>query len=284
MKKKFVFKIMIDCIMGVLFISMYFLTQTGLVFHEVFGLLLCVLVFIHLGLNQEWFKMIFKKGKKKTHRTKRAIGINVFLMIAIILILISGIMISVVLLPGLDIANRFVFVKIHKLTAYGAIAFLLVHLLLHLKYMQGMIKKIAQYRRTKAVRQVVVSTGALVVVVLMLYAAGTPILENLSLEQAAQTTQEPKSLAIAKASESTVIQKEAENDQQETVTATEGDSGQTVEESTAPVVSLNDYLSGLSCTGCSKHCPLIAPACAKGEAQAQVATQDYENLYGDSAQ
>ena len=279
MKKKFVFKIIIDCIMGALFISMYFLTQTGILFHEVFGLLLGILVLIHLGLNQEWFKMIFKKGKKKTARTKRAIGINFFLIVAITLIIISGLMISIVLLPGLNVSHRYIFVAIHKLTAYGAVAFLLVHFLLHLKYMKGMIKKIAQHRRTKAVRQVFVSTGALVVVVIMLYAAGTPILENVTLQQEAQTTEEQKSIGIAKANQST-----EQTIQEETVTSAEGDSGQTVENSTAPIVSLNDYLSGLYCTGCSKHCPLIAPACAKGEAQAQVATQDYENIYGDSAQ
>ena len=40
--------------------------------------------------------------------------------------------------------------------------------------------------------------------------------------------------------------------------------------------TLEEYLSNLNCTGCSKHYPLSAPKCSVGTAQAEKAKVEYE--------
>ena len=45
---------------------------------------------------------------------------------------------------------------------------------------------------------------------------------------------------------------------------------------------LAEFLSGLRCSGCGKHCPLSHPRCARGEMQAQQATEEYYQTYGES--
>lgn len=47
-----------------------------------------------------------------------------------------------------------------------------------------------------------------------------------------------------------------------------------------PEVSLGDYLSSLTCSGCGKHCSLLSPRCGKGENQAAQATNEYYEIYG----
>jgi cytochrome b561 len=47
-----------------------------------------------------------------------------------------------------------------------------------------------------------------------------------------------------------------------------------------PAVSLNEYLGGLNCTGCSRHCSLLSPRCGRGQAQATSATTQYYQEYG----
>lgn len=49
-----------------------------------------------------------------------------------------------------------------------------------------------------------------------------------------------------------------------------------------PVISAEEYLSKLFCTGCSKHCPLSSPRCGKGEEQAETALEEYNALYGQA--
>lgn len=44
---------------------------------------------------------------------------------------------------------------------------------------------------------------------------------------------------------------------------------------------LAEFLSGLRCSGCGKHCPLSHPRCARGEMQAQQATEEYYQTYGE---
>ena len=44
---------------------------------------------------------------------------------------------------------------------------------------------------------------------------------------------------------------------------------------------LAEFLSGLPCSGCGKHCPLSHPRCARGEMQAQRATEEYYQTCGE---
>ena len=51
--------------------------------------------------------------------------------------------------------------------------------------------------------------------------------------------------------------------------------------SPTPPPTLAEFLSGLRCSGCGKHCPLSHPRCGRGEMQAQQATEVYYQTYGE---
>lgn len=44
--------------------------------------------------------------------------------------------------------------------------------------------------------------------------------------------------------------------------------------------SLDEYLKGLFCNGCGRHCSLLAPQCRKGVSRAKTAQTEYYNIYG----
>lgn len=52
-----------------------------------------------------------------------------------------------------------------------------------------------------------------------------------------------------------------------------------LESGKAYVASLDDYLKGLFCNGCGRHCSLLSPQCGKGERKAEQATAEYYNTY-----
>ncbi len=48
--------------------------------------------------------------------------------------------------------------------------------------------------------------------------------------------------------------------------------------------SLQEYLGNLYCSGCGKHCSLLAPQCNKGEQQAQNAENEYYSMYSSNSE
>ena len=72
-------------------------------------------------------------------------------------------------------------------------------------------------------------------------------------------------------------EEEEENEEDDKKTVQSSGSG----DNQSATVTLQEYLSKLFCTGCSKHCPLTAPQCRKGNIQADQAEIKYYNEYGD---
>ena len=48
-------------------------------------------------------------------------------------------------------------------------------------------------------------------------------------------------------------------------------------------VSLEEYLSGLFCNQCGRHCSLLSPRCGRGVEQASAAEAEFYQIYGDQA-
>lgn len=267
MKRQTVLKIVVDILMLIFFVSMVFAQATGLVYHEIFGLVLGGLVLLHLFLNQKWIAGVCRGFSRKPKATKLKFILNSALVLFTLVIIITGIFISVILFNGSGLGNRPLLVAIHKFSTYGILGIIGIHLLLHAKYLVGVFSKLGQNWKTKGVRQVVTAAFALILLGFFAYNQISPILAG------ASTTTE-----VATVPNPSVILPENTTSQKEEITEPPTP---TVEQAT-PAVTLNDYLSGLFCTGCSKHCPLISPQCGKGDAQAQEATVEYQSLYGDS--
>ncbi len=284
MKQKTIVKIMIDAIMLILFVAMLFSNQTGMVFHEVFGMVLGGLVLAHVLLNLQWFRGVTHQWSSRSVKTKVQFSMDIALIVLTFAIMVSGVLISTVLFPNISVSNRFLFVMIHKWGSYAAMAVIAGHLVMHARYLASVLPRMFRSSSAKPVRRIASATIAIVFIAALVYTQISPALASASqaaitaettVTPTAETTVEPTSpsTTIDAGSSSSTGQKE-----QTTEPTTP-----TVEQAT-PAQSLSSYLSGLHCTGCGKHCPLSAPQCGRGEAQAQEATQEYNTTYGTSAQ
>lgn len=127
----------IDIIMYVIFLIMMGYHITGNNVHEVLGVILFTLFIIHNILNHKWYKGAFK-GKYNTLRIIMMI-INIALVIAFIITMISGIMISKSIFYNLNIIKfqnaRF----IHLVSTSWVYLLMSLHLGLHLHKLMSKI-------------------------------------------------------------------------------------------------------------------------------------------------
>ena len=94
-------------------------------YHEIFGIILIILLLIHLILNKNYLKNI-SKGKYNLSRTIM-LTINTLFMLTFILSLLFGILSSEVLLKSFNIGS-FTIIKLHKICAYMSIIIMGFHL------------------------------------------------------------------------------------------------------------------------------------------------------------
>ncbi len=279
MKAKNIFKILLDAAMTVLFCILTFVPSTGIVFHEVGGMLLFAMFAAHLILNARVIKALIEKqgAREAPLRIKLLLGLDGILIICIAVLLITSVLISQVIfkinLPfGLELISA-----AHHLSAYIGIGIMGVHLLMHARYLVGMIKTMLLPHSAASVRRCIVEFSLGCAVFAFAYFYVSPLLKARAFETYAQSTpniviadseQPAKSeVQITAPSEST-----SESADSKEIIAPESETAQAE-------VTLEDYMSGLFCTGCGKHCPLTNPRCGRGEQQAQQAENEYYAQY-----
>ncbi len=120
----------------------FFVKFTGLVYHEIAGLALCVLFILHGLMFLPWMKAILTRWK--TTRTKNKLKMIVIILLIVIstICLITGILISEVILLNItksgDLHQTH---RAHHITAIAAGVFCLVHIFLHWKPFINNMKK-----------------------------------------------------------------------------------------------------------------------------------------------
>lgn len=107
-------------------------------YHEIFGIILIILLLIHLILNKNYLKNI-SKGKYNLSRTIM-LTINTLFMLTFILSLLFGILSSEVLLKSFNIGS-FTIIKLHKICAYMSIIIMGFHLGINFNAMFSKITK-----------------------------------------------------------------------------------------------------------------------------------------------
>lgn len=260
MKRTAVIKIILDLAFALLFALLLFPMTTGLPFHELFGLVSGLLLSAHLLLNRQWICQCFRCPKTDRPAKRHRRCLNAAMGLTFALMLVTGVLISAVLFPGHTPFHRPLLVTVHRFSAWATAGLMLLHLLLHRQYLQAMSRKLLASRKTRAVRQVLAGTLGLCLIAALLYQQVSAITDPLTLP--------------AQAANSTTI----ENPTEPSGTT---DSEQITAAPEAEVPSVDDYLSSLYCTGCSRHCPLIAPRCSRGQAQQEEAMAAYTALYID---
>lgn len=141
MKKKFVFKIVIDITMTVLLLFLMARQITGSTAHEWIGAGMFVLWIIHNILNFKWYSNLFK-GKYTPLRIMQT-TINICLLLSMIGMMISGIILSREVFAFLSFSGGIAIARsLHILSAFWSFVLMALHLGMHWSMIIGIIRKV----------------------------------------------------------------------------------------------------------------------------------------------
>ncbi len=276
MKKHY--KYILDLIMTIIMILLMKIVFIGILWHELLGLGIFFLFFIHNILNFKCLEGVLKKFSSKICKTKLKLGIvlDILLSIIIIGITITGIMISKELFP---FALTGFVSSLHHSLSYLALILISVHIGLHwLEIMSG-FRKLFRLETLNKGRTYFLRVVTIFIVILGIKGSFNQDISGKLLEvvKTSDDKTESDNLAIGYSTS------ETNGDEEEHGTGRHKNRSDDEEKTThsndtttttAPG-SLEDYLSKLYCNGCSRHCPLSAPQCGVGEQQAIEASFEY---------
>jgi len=246
-----------------LFITIWFVMSyhfTGGFVHEILGLALIIGFIIHVVRNRKYyFSMTTKLIHADESDKKRILSyvLNVIMLLSVIVMLISSIAISKDIFPSVSkaIGNYEVWRTIHISAAVLILVSMLVHILLHASLFGSLIKKHINSSYTNVMR---VISGALALLIVV-GAIKVSFSSIRSIGSSGKREHSENYVQIEKKDEDIPqVTELIQQDNQDT-----------------DVASLDDYLKGLFCNGCGRHCSLLSPQCGKGERKAEQATAEY---------
>ncbi len=123
----------------------------GLTFHEIADLFIAVVFFTHVLLNWQWVKNVTLKlfDRKLPLRTKFSYLLNLLLLISMAFIIMSGIFISRVVFPNINIGNEQWFKMSHMSISYLVLIIVAIHVGLHWKWIMSVFKNIIKLKTRK---------------------------------------------------------------------------------------------------------------------------------------
>lgn len=296
MRSKTVSKLILDITMALLFTVLIYPRTTGMSFHEIAGLAIALLMIIHLSLNWAWIKAItrnfFKPGLKAKSRWFYIL--DIFSLLAVIVIVVTGIEISLVLFPSTGVENRSLLYTLHKWISYGCLGLLAVHAALHWNFIVNTARKLLPSRPWPKLGKAATALASVALILGLVYAQlpsslGTDQEQVYRRESQAYPDQSTVSLNTVQEQPKAVSKGAGRHGRtyhssiSSKVPAPSQPEKQIVKSpysSTTDTISLADYLDNLFCTACEKRCSLLKPECGTGVQQAQAATQKYQQTYG----
>ncbi|MDD3241948.1 MAG: DUF4405 domain-containing protein [Bacilli bacterium] len=229
---------------------------TGVLIHEILGVLIFVVFAIHLYLNWNSIKIMLNKFKNNnlSKDIKINLVVDILLFIMFLIITISGILISKNLFTFMNINYNINIYYIHVYGTYLAIVLLLIHIINHLKIINLYYKKITNKKNE---RKVIIYIS--IISLLFIY--------NLFKDEILNIFNKKDETAIK---ENNNYDDGQDDDDDDNSSNTNNDDENNRE-------TLADYLSKLFCNGCHRHCPLSNPQCGIGENKKEQATEQYYN-------
>jgi hypothetical protein len=158
--KKNYTKIVLDLMMAITFVLlMNPRVLNGLPFHEIAGLVIGVAILAHIGLNYKWVINTTKKifDSKLPKKTRFGYLLNVLLLISMATVIITGILISRVVLPSLAIQGNHSIRGIHSFFADATLALVGLHVGLHWQWIMSICKKAFKSKEGKFRKGVIAS-------------------------------------------------------------------------------------------------------------------------------
>lgn len=159
MKKNYT-KIVLDLMMAITFVLlMNPRVLDGLPFHEIAGLVIGVAILVHIGLNYRWVVNTTIKifDPKLPNKTRFSYLLNILLLISMAGVIITGILISRVVLPSLAIQGNHTIRELHGLSADATLAFVGLHVGVHWQCVMSICKKAFKTKEGKFRKGVIAS-------------------------------------------------------------------------------------------------------------------------------
>lgn len=137
--KKLHFKILVDIVMIIMFACLTKIKITGMHMHEVLGCVLGAVVMLHLLLNINWIKSITLRifDKKLNNKVRSVYAMNLLLLIMFVIVLVSGILVSVTILTNIRTGNRMFYAVVHRKSALITFILVIVHGVMHGRMLKG---------------------------------------------------------------------------------------------------------------------------------------------------
>ena len=140
----------IDVVLALSFVALMSVSFTGLLLHEVWGLVLMGIVLVHLLAQWDWSVTSTRRLLKQlTARVRITFLLNWALFIAAVLVFVSGILISEVVLPALGLPTArggdpmFLFWRrLHTFTADAVIVLSGIHLGLNWRWVLNALQHV----------------------------------------------------------------------------------------------------------------------------------------------
>jgi cytochrome b561 len=194
--KKNYTKIVLDLMMAITFVLlMNPRVLDGLPFHEIAGLIIGIAILVHIGLNYRWVINTTKKilDPKLPNKTRFSYLLNILLLISMAAVIITGILISKVVLPSLAVQGNHSIRGIHSFSADATLALVGLHIGVHWQWIVSICKRAFKSKEGN-VRKVVLAS---VVLSLAIVAGGiqwfsstsTPAKGDFNPKQMQQSTQ-----------------------------------------------------------------------------------------------
>lgn len=288
MNRKVIVKIFLDIVMLVLYALLMFAQGLGGFFHETVGLGIGILFIIHVTLNIPMIKGLFKAVKSKNAVKVITLVSDIALTVCMPIVIVTGaLMAKDLFVVNSGISWQLLF-DVHNILSYVCLGIMVLHLLMHAKYLVGVFKKLPSSGAELRSAVCRFSAGAAAGVVLYTSLA---VFKNYTDKDITNNQYLPDKNTVSTPSvisqpNSSVNESVPDNEKITESTAdneqiTESAASERISESTetTPPPSVEEYLSSLICTGCGKRCSLLHPRCGKGQMQAERAKEQYNQTY-----
>lgn len=287
-KSNIFFKIFLDIALMATFILLMNSKIISMAFHEIAGVAIGVFFLVHKLLNLKWIKSVTKNifGKKVTIETRIRYILDVLLLLGVYTIIVSGIFMSQVLFPQTATIDS-TWKSIHTIVSYICIILIGLHVGLHWRWIMNGFSCMFKIHGENKIRKWLLRGAALALSVWGLvgavlsgfftnigFASSTPNIPKIhdkNIDE--ERNPAPGTTTNNGATDSSTI---TNDNTGSTITNDNSDSTINNTDTTTDTVSLEKYLSGLTCTGCSKRCSLLYPQCSIGVKQQQQAIQEFE--------
>ncbi|PKM74005.1 MAG: hypothetical protein CVU91_02900 [Firmicutes bacterium HGW-Firmicutes-16] len=163
-KNKHKVKIALDILMAIVFAILFNKTALGgMTFHEIAGLAIGAFIIIHMIQNRAWLKGVTKKlfNPKLPVRTRVAYIVDALLLIAVAVIIVTGILMSKVLFAS--VINVHLNVEsLHKAVSYIALALIGTHIGLSWNRVVAIVKKLLNIPKKRALGAIATACAIIV--------------------------------------------------------------------------------------------------------------------------